>query len=409
MIPYISDEQAEAATKNAQLKLMFRLVKFFILDEGEFVSGPVSPSGATARVSSPTRDAARLEHQFSDEDETAIRSDWLTDFACVYLLIFIDAEELEWYIPATVLVSDLQQSLNVIEQFQKSPLDLGGKRPSELLRKKTRRRTRRRAPSESDAEGSDGDEDEPRVKKRKERKKKETQVYKSAQFVQDSDEEFDKNIDAFFEKERQLRERAALTAANHALGIGTMKKTGSKKRRRRNLGKEGDLKRRRAGAGDDDDDGGGDDNMLAAELSPAVSISAASDAELEDRVSPASPFSQAVSPLPAGPTSTAPPSDDDEPIARAKPKPRPRPRPKTRTTRADSSPTAIEGQRSPNSSGGEAAAHASTVKLVSDVEATAERDSDDEDAEESDANLDRSRAGIVKRKGRLVLSDEPDE
>lgn len=53
MIPYISDEQAEAATKNAQLKLMFRLVKFFILDEGEFVSGPVSPSGATARYPHP--------------------------------------------------------------------------------------------------------------------------------------------------------------------------------------------------------------------------------------------------------------------------------------------------------------------------------------------------------------------
>lgn len=86
MIPYISDEQAEAATKNAQLKLMFRLVKFFILDEGEFVSGPDSPSGATARVSSSTRDAARLKHQFSDEDETAIRSDWLTDLACVYCL-----------------------------------------------------------------------------------------------------------------------------------------------------------------------------------------------------------------------------------------------------------------------------------------------------------------------------------
>lgn len=34
VIPYISDEQAEAATKNPHLKLLFRLVSFFVLDEG---------------------------------------------------------------------------------------------------------------------------------------------------------------------------------------------------------------------------------------------------------------------------------------------------------------------------------------------------------------------------------------
>lgn len=328
------------------------------------------------------------------------------------MFILIDAEELEWYIPAAVLVSDLQQSLNVIEQFQKSPLDLGGKRPSELLRKKTRRRTRRRARSGSDAEDSDGDgdDDEPRVKKRKERKKKETQVYKSAQFVQDSDEEFDRNIDVFFEKERQLRERAALAAANHALGIGTMKKTGSKKRRRRNLGKEGDLKRRRAGTGDDDAgaDGGEDDDAPAAGVSSAASVSIASDAELDDRVSP-SPFSQPVSPLPAGPTSTAPPSDDDEPILQTQSKPRPRPRPKPRTTRTGSSPTALQNERSTDSSNREAEGHASTAKPGSAAQAKPEQDSEDEEAEESEPDLARSRAGVVKRKGRLVLSDEPDE
>jgi replication fork protection complex subunit Tof1/Swi1 len=35
VIPYISDEQADAATKNPQLKLVFRLISFFILDDGE--------------------------------------------------------------------------------------------------------------------------------------------------------------------------------------------------------------------------------------------------------------------------------------------------------------------------------------------------------------------------------------
>ena len=34
VIPYINDEHADAATKNPQLKLVFRLISFFILDEG---------------------------------------------------------------------------------------------------------------------------------------------------------------------------------------------------------------------------------------------------------------------------------------------------------------------------------------------------------------------------------------
>jgi len=34
VIPYTSEEQADAATKNPNLKLLFRLSKFYILDEG---------------------------------------------------------------------------------------------------------------------------------------------------------------------------------------------------------------------------------------------------------------------------------------------------------------------------------------------------------------------------------------
>lgn len=35
VIPYVSEEQADAATKNPNLKLMFRLSKFYILNEGK--------------------------------------------------------------------------------------------------------------------------------------------------------------------------------------------------------------------------------------------------------------------------------------------------------------------------------------------------------------------------------------
>jgi hypothetical protein len=36
VIPYVTDEQADAVTKNPQLKLLFRLCKFYILDEGVY-------------------------------------------------------------------------------------------------------------------------------------------------------------------------------------------------------------------------------------------------------------------------------------------------------------------------------------------------------------------------------------
>ncbi len=39
VIPYVTDEKADAATKNPQLKLLFRLCKFYILDEGEEIEG----------------------------------------------------------------------------------------------------------------------------------------------------------------------------------------------------------------------------------------------------------------------------------------------------------------------------------------------------------------------------------
>jgi hypothetical protein len=34
VIPYLSDEQADAETKNSQLKLLFRRPKFYILADG---------------------------------------------------------------------------------------------------------------------------------------------------------------------------------------------------------------------------------------------------------------------------------------------------------------------------------------------------------------------------------------
>jgi replication fork protection complex subunit Tof1/Swi1 len=130
--------------------------------------------------------------------------------------------------------------LNVINQFLQTPLDLGGKKAKELLSKKARRRRRaRRSPSTSD---SDADEDEPVQKKKREKKQKEKETYKSAQFIEDSDEEYG-DMDAFFEKEKQLRERTTAKAAAEGGALGTMKATGTKKRRKKD-GKGGNKKRK---------------------------------------------------------------------------------------------------------------------------------------------------------------------
>ncbi|KAG2128288.1 timeless protein-domain-containing protein [Suillus clintonianus] len=172
LVPYISDEHAEAATKNSTLKLVFRLLKFTIYDE--------------------------------------------------------DGDELQWIVPAAIIPSELQSSLNVVDQFLQHPIDLDGKKASQLLSKKTRRRRRRRSPSNSDVELVD--DDEPKRKRREKKKKEETQ-YKSAQFIEDSDAEYG-DMEAFLEREKALRDKAAMAAAQSGK-IGTMRAAGTKKRRRK--------------------------------------------------------------------------------------------------------------------------------------------------------------------------------
>ena len=134
-------------------------------------------------------------------------------------------------------MSDLKSTLNVITQFLETPFDLNGKKPSELLGKKRRRRRRRLPSPISDADPSD---EEPKRKKKTEKKKKEKEEYKSAQFIEDSDEEYG-DMEAFLEKERAMRQKALDAAAAAGNRPVAMKPTGTKKRRRKGeeMGKKG--------------------------------------------------------------------------------------------------------------------------------------------------------------------------
>ncbi|KAG6889904.1 hypothetical protein C0992_003697 [Termitomyces sp. T32_za158] len=217
LIPYLSNEQANAATRHPHLKLLFRLCKFQILND--------------------------------------------------------DTEELEWYVPAGVVPADLRSTLTVIDQFLESPIDLQGKKASDLLGKKRRRR-RRRSPSPQSDSDDVLDDDGPRRKK-KEKKKKEKQQYKSAQFIEDSDEEYG-DIEAFLEKEKVMREKAQQAAEASGVQISNMKAQGTKKRRRKTGNNS--RKRRKAEADDStnvdgheslDTDTGEENDDNAGDLSPS--------------------------------------------------------------------------------------------------------------------------------------------
>ncbi|KAI6107784.1 timeless protein-domain-containing protein [Pisolithus croceorrhizus] len=114
-----------------------------------------------------------------------------------------DAEELQWVVPAKIAPSMLQNGH-----------DVGGVGAADSPTPNT------------DVELPD---DEPR--RRKAKKKREEKTYKSAQFIEDSDEECG-DMEAFLEREKTLRERTA-KAAEESGRIATMRATGTKKRRKK--------------------------------------------------------------------------------------------------------------------------------------------------------------------------------
>jgi replication fork protection complex subunit Tof1/Swi1 len=306
VIPYTSDEQADAVTRNPQLKLLFKLLKFTILDQG------------------------------------------INVVAIVYqiLISHLDADEFEWCIPNDILPEELQRSASIIGKFVETPIDLQGKAAKEMLSKRPRRR-RRRSPSpglsDSDdaadwngeggtaASGKDREEREQRKAARKAknarkdeksaarktRQKKEAQVYKSAQFIEDSDA--DNDDAAFWERERLLRERMNAAASGNL--PPAMKATGTRKRKkaRESSGKE--RKKKRAGSVVAPDDPASDSDAGRAEDDALGSPSTRGSSE-----APATPHSDAED---ASDQATPPPT-------RSRPKPRPRPRPVRKTIAAAS-------------------------------------------------------------------------
>ncbi|KAF7338588.1 Topoisomerase 1-associated factor 1 [Mycena venus] len=307
LIPYMNDEEGNAASRNPQLKLLWRLAKFTLM--------PEEPG----------------------------------------------APELEWFVSADIPPADLKRTLKVIDQFLATPIDLDGKKASDLLTKT--RRTRRRSPSpDSDADESDAgdnsDSDAP--KKRKKRKEKEPPKkpeFKSAQFIEDSDEEYG-DIDAFLEKEKEKREKIAREAEEK--GVVIVQPVGTKKRRKKEApAGEGTTKRKKRRRSSSTAAEGGDDG-------------AESEADV----------------FGSRPVGAAP--EDSASATRPRPRPKPKPRFKSKNTEA--------GTSSPEMVPKSSEMDEDIPDVAPDTQPTVLMDSDEE----------TTGALIRRKKNRLLISDEED-
>lgn len=236
----------------------------------------------------------------------------------------LDSDELEWFVPAALLPEELQRYLNVITQFLLNPIDLKGESAASQLKRKPRKRRRRRRSPTPESAAEDGEEGEPR-RKRKAKKKKEAKEYRSAQFVEDSDID-DDALQAFFEKEKALREKMALSSLESGK-LATMKATGTKKRRKKDE-QEGARKRKKRGDGARKKDKGSENEQ---DEPAAIEIDA--DEEKADSDADSDIFNPFASPK-AGPSTarTSPSESGDGESVKVKPKPRPRPRAKAPAT-----------------------------------------------------------------------------
>lgn len=106
-----------------------------------------------------------------------------------------EVSSLSWIVPRTILPDDMESSLTVLEKYLKEPMDLEGRTVEELLRKKRKRSVRRRRARNGD------DPDRPARRRRQKRQAAETQQHKSAEFIQDSEE--DEEADRIFSPKRR--------------------------------------------------------------------------------------------------------------------------------------------------------------------------------------------------------------
>lgn len=132
-----------------------------------------------------------------------------------------NAAERRWFLPATVMPDSIKASIGALEQYLINPPTLD-QDPKTLVRPVRRRRAK------SPLLNEDGEVIAPPPRPRKRKEKDELQVYKSAAYIDDSDDDEDAD-NAFFAREADLRKE--MNAFAEASG-SAMRRSGTKKRKR---------------------------------------------------------------------------------------------------------------------------------------------------------------------------------
>lgn len=180
-----------------------------------------------------------------------------------------------WFLPVTVMPDSIKASIGALNQYLLSPPSLD-KDPKTLVRAVRRRRAK------SPEYNSDGEVIAP-VRKRRQPRTEELQVYKSAAYIDDSDD--DEGDAAFFAREAMLR--AEMSAMAEASG-SAMRRTGTKKRKRKNNGIEpmplADMDVNAMDEGSDGDDESGKDGAGDSDDEPRVRSRSVVPSDSDDEV-----------------------------------------------------------------------------------------------------------------------------
>ncbi|ODO06093.1 topoisomerase 1-associated factor 1 [Cryptococcus wingfieldii CBS 7118] len=199
------DEQTAAIQKNQHFRLMLKLLSFDI---------PPPPT----------------------------ELDFEEDISPEQLAAAVKKSNYAWHIPEDVVPSNLEASIGALKQYMEDPPSLD-EDPKKLLRRKPRApRRRRRSPSVQSYDSETGEvrestrDSRPKNNARRKKAKKaaETQTFKSAAFIEDSDDEDEEATRRFFENEAKLRAEMDALAAN---GGHSMLDRGVKRKRGAGKGK----------------------------------------------------------------------------------------------------------------------------------------------------------------------------
>nr|XP_018259274.1 topoisomerase 1-associated factor 1 [Kwoniella dejecticola CBS 10117]OBR81432.1 topoisomerase 1-associated factor 1 [Kwoniella dejecticola CBS 10117] len=176
------------------------------------------------------------------------------------------SEPTKWFLPAHIVPSSISTSLGALQQYLSNPPELDENTKNLLRRKRPAKKRRSRSPSldEMDLDSETG-ELVRRVKQKKIRKKKEkeVQIFKSAAFIEDSDDEDDQATKRFFENEQRLRDEMNALAERQG---NIMRANGGKRKRKDQAKKKGKGKENENENGDLNGDSSADEhedkNML---------------------------------------------------------------------------------------------------------------------------------------------------